>query len=205
MQKDLPVSICPLDDNPEGVRYQGLLKSIDSDHILVYSPHAKALHLANRVSLEFRIDRNDFRLTTSILNLAPKDQLLLRKPKQIHKKQIREGQRLSYSLPVKYTLWTKTGRHEAELRDLSDQGLRMVGNQPLRKNSLVSLDFYIKDAKTRVITQGMVIWSRKDEENEHLIESGIHFTTISNEARKKIARFVAERAPFEEEDEDEDA
>lgn len=190
LEKDLPVSLCPVHDNPEGEKFQGRLKQVTADHLLIDTGHSVELGAGGDVIVEFRVDDNRFRFTSSVFNLSGPSGLLLHKPKTIHRSKIREGPRVVIPLQVFYTLWTETGRFEADVLDISESGMRIRGNKNLRKNSLLSLDFYIKDQKIRVITQGLVAWSKAGEENPHLTESGVQFTTISNEARKKLARYL---------------
>ena len=189
-EKDLAVTLCPVHDNPNGEKFQGRLKQVTQEHILVDTGQSVELGAVGDVIVEFRVDDNRFRFTTSVFNLAGPSAILLNKPKQVHRSKIREGPRVVLPIQVFYTPWTEPGRFEAEVLDISESGLRMRGNKNIRKNSLLSLDFYIKDQKIRVITQGLVAWSKASEENTHMTESGVQFTTISNEARKKLARFL---------------
>lgn len=189
-EKDLPVTLCPVHDNPDGEKFQGRLKQVTQDHILVDTGQSVELGAVGDVIVEFRVDDNRFRFTTSVFNLAGPSAILLNKPKQVHRSKIREGPRVVIPLQIFYTPWTESGRFEAEVLDISESGLRMRGTKNVRKNALLSLDFYIKEQKIRVISQGLVAWSRASEENQHLTESGVQFTTISNDARKKLAKYL---------------
>jgi len=184
------MSICPLDNNPEGNKYQGRLMDIDKQFIIINTGEPVNLRTEAEVRIDFHIERSIFSFESSVQSVEGADKILLVKPKVIHKKQIRDTDRMETAIKIFYTLWTETGRFEAETRDISEQGIRIVGAKKLRRGSLLSLNFYIKEPKIRVICQGSVAWCKTDEENEYLFESGIQFTTLSNEIRKKLNKYV---------------
>jgi len=189
-KKGLPMSICPLDNNPEGNKHQGRLMDIDKQFIIINTGEPVNLRTEAEVRIDFHIERSIFSFESSVQSVEGADKILLVKPKVIHKKQIRDTDRMETAIKIFYTLWTETGRFEAETRDISEQGIRIVGAKKLRRGSLLSLNFYIKEPKIRVICQGSVAWCKTDEENEYLFESGIQFTTLSNEIRKKLNKYV---------------
>jgi len=97
-------------------------------------------------------------------------------------------------MKMNYTPWTESGRFETKLTDLSELGIRMQGRRNIKKGTLISIDFYIKDDKIRVLCQGQVAWCRTNEENDQLFDTGVEFTTISNETRKRLTRFIQKQS-----------
>lgn len=189
-QTDLPLSLCPIAGNAEGKKYQGLLKKVDGDHILVETGNSLELAVDEHLAVEFRLQDSNFRFETSVANLSGTQGLLLVKPKEIHRSKVREGPRVALPLQVQYTLWTESGRYPGGVLDISESGLRMHTPHHLSKGQLLSLDFYIKAAQCRVITQALVVWARDDEERTGETQAAVHFTTIANDARKKLARHL---------------
>lgn len=193
-QNDLPVSICPQADNPEGEKFQGRLRGIDSQFIHIFSPEGDRFAGGLTVKVEFRIDENNFNFESTVVRQDAGGLVHLAKPEVIKKSKLREGPRLEIKLPIKFTPWTEEGRFEAETLDVSESGIRMVGRKSLKNGNLISLDLYFKEPRIRVISQGLVAWCRMFEENEYLYESGVQFTTISNETRKKLARYLLDKS-----------
>lgn len=193
LQKDLPVSLRPTNANADGVRFQGRLREIASDGIVLFVPEFPVLPPGSPVEAEFRIDKSQFRFESSVKALQGGD-VIVHKPRQIHKTRVRDGRRLATDMKLFYTPWTESGRFETQMLDLSDVGVRMLGRRELKKGMLVSLDFYIKDDKIRVLCQGQVAWCKVRDDNDQLFESGIEFTTISNETRKRIARYIEKQS-----------
>lgn len=191
-QKDLPVNVCPLEGNEEGLKVQALLRGLDSSHIRLFAPEPGPLRATMPVELDFRVDKHEFVLSTKIAKVAEGGDIVLFKPASIRRRRIRDARRVPLEMRIFFTLWTETGRHDGDMQDLSADGFRMISRKSLRRGTLISLDFYVRSARIRVIGQGLVAWCRTVEDNEYLFESGIQFTTISNETRKKLARFVSE-------------
>ncbi len=155
----------------------------------MFVPEFPILAAGAAVEAEFRIDKSSYRFESTLKTLDG-GSVTLHKPKQIHKTRVREGRRIDTDMKLFYTPWTESGRFETQMLDLSDVGVRMLGRRELKKGMLVSLDFYIKEDKIRVLCQGQVAWCRTDPQNEFSFETGVEFTTISNETRKRIARFI---------------
>lgn len=193
-QNDLPVSLCPLEDNPEGEKYQGRLRGIAREFIQIYSPVHLGFTTGLPVKVEFRIDENNFHFETTALRQDTSGLVFLKKPEMIKKSKVREGPRLEIKMPVKYTPWTEDGRFEAETLDISESGIRMIGRKSLKGGDLISVDLYFKEPRIRVMSQGLVAWCKTNDENEYLFESGVQFTTISNETKKKLARYLLDQS-----------
>lgn len=189
-KKNLPVTICPIQDNEQGNKYQAILKAVDKQYILLETAHSFELASNTDVTIEFILEHSRFHFDTQVFNLAGRSGILLKKPNQIHRSKLREGPRVPLVIKINYTPWTEEKRYTVETRDMSESGVRIQGLFEIPPDSIVSLDFYIKDAKIRVISQGVVSWSKPDPENEIFYQSGIQFSTISNEARKKLAKYL---------------
>ena len=189
-QTDLPLSLCPVADNAEGKKYQGLLKKVDGEYILVETGDSLTLAVNENLIVELRLQDSNFRFETAVANLSGQRGLLPVKPKVIHRSKVREGPRVALPLEVQYTIWTERGRFPGGVLDISESGLRMHTPHRLSKGQLLSLDFYIKAAQCRVITQALVVWARDDEERSGEMQVAVHFTTIANDARKKLARHL---------------
>lgn len=191
-KKNLPVSICPLRDNPQGNKIQALLRAVDKDYILLETVPEIGTVAEFEALIEFSLDKNRFHFNTIVYKIKERPGLLLKKPKEIHRSRIREGPRVPLEIPIHYTPWTEEKRFSVETRDMSESGVRIQGLFELAQDSIISLDFYLKEPKIRVICQGLVSWSKPDPENNIFFQSGIQFTTISNEAKKKLARYLAD-------------
>ena len=190
LHKDLPISICALSNNPEGEKTQAKLLSIDAAQIIADTGELSPLPTGTLVRVEFRLDRYNFSFDSLVARTESPHKLYLAKPKEIHRSRLRDAPRLPMDLEIFYTIWTESGRFQAKILDLSEQGIRIAGPKSLRKGLLISLNFYLKESKIRVICQGLVAWSHPREDNEYLFEAGIEFTTISNETKKKIAKHI---------------
>ena len=188
-QKDLPISICPGTDNPQGNRIQGRLQGVNAKFILVQVETLQSLAEGNPLTVEFWIDRSTYSFESAVVRITAAGMVALAKPRVIHKSILREGNRVPMDMRIHFTPWSDSGRFEAQLLDISETGIRMVGRKSLKRDALVSLDFYIKEARARIISQGMVIWAQPAEDNEFLFETGVQFTTLSNENRKKLSRY----------------
>ncbi|MBI3396156.1 MAG: PilZ domain-containing protein, partial [Spirochaetia bacterium] len=134
------------------------------------------------------VEKNSFHFESALKERTGQI-LFLQKPKVIHKNRIRDHARATFRLPIHFTLWTETGRFEGTILDMTEDGIRLETRKPMRKGTLISLDFYIKAEKIRVISQGLVAWCVQNKDNEYLFESGVQFTTMSNETKKKLARY----------------
>lgn len=194
LQRDLPVSVCKLLNNPMGEKIQGKLLSIDLEKLAFDTGEAAPLEKGTPVRVEFRVDRYDFRFETTVFSTPTDPKLFLTKPKEMHKSRVRDVGRIPMDLEAFFTIWTETGRFKGRIIDLSELGIRMEGIKALNKGTLISLNFYIKEMKIRVICQGLVAWCDVSPENQYLYDIGVEFTTISNDTKKKLARFVEVQA-----------
>ena len=192
LKKDLPVSLCPLRENPRGKKYQGRLYAMNDSFLQIFCPESAQVQIGSELQAEFQIDINQFVFECVVVRLA-ENLVFVNRPSVIRKSKLREGPRVPIEMQIHYTLWSEPGRFEATLQDVSETGIRIVSRHALKKQVVVSLDIYFRDSKIRVICQGQVAWSRPTEENRLLFESGIQFTTISNETRSNLALYLLDR------------
>lgn len=192
LKKDLPISICPLRENPRGKKYQGRLYAMNESFLQIFSPEAHNVAIGAEIQAEFQIDVHQFSFECVVVRLA-ENLVFVNRPSVIRKSKLREGPRVKIAMPIHYTLWSEPGRFEADLQDISETGIRIVSRHALKKQMVVSLDLYFRDSKIRVICQGQVAWSQATEENRYLFESGIQFTTISNETKSNLALYLLDR------------
>jgi len=88
LQKNLPVSVCPLTDNEEGNKYQGRLKEIAKDGIILFMGAEAVVKTESEILVEFKVEKNQFYFETKIREISGTT-LALYKPKTIHKSRIR--------------------------------------------------------------------------------------------------------------------
>ena len=190
LKKDLPISLCPLRENPRGTRYQGRLFGINESYLQVFAPEV-AFSRGTELQAGFQIDTNQFTFECVVVR-QDENLVFINRPSVIRKSKLREGPRVSMDMRIHYTIWSESGRFEADLRNISESGLRIVGRDRLKQDQVVSLDIYFRDAKFRVICQGQVAWCKPTEDNPYLFETGIQFTTISTETRSNLSLYLAE-------------
>ncbi len=193
LQKNLAVSVCPLSGNPEGNKFQGQLREVLRDGMTLFLGDAPSLPAGTPVLVEFKIEKNQFSFETTTKG-ADGAMLSLAKPAAIKRSKLREGHRMVVDMKMAYTPWTESGRFETNLVNLSELGVRMIGRRELKKGTLLSIDFYVKEDKIRVLCQGQVAWCRPTPDNDQLFETGVEFTTISNETRKRLTKFITKRS-----------
>lgn len=193
LRQSLALQIMPIDDNPEGNRYQGVLETLGDRHLAVRVDddylNAPASEL---VRVEFTMANFRFRFDSQVETERDGKLIRIVKPTKLFKSVIRKGQRLKLDLLIGYNVWTEPGRYEATLTDLSSVGLRMLTNRQLQKNTLISVNVYLPGKSLRFICQGLVRWCTRETSDEQRYTCGVLFTTLSNEATKRVERFVAE-------------
>ena len=192
LQKSMPIQVIPLVDNQQGNKYQGVLQSLDSEFIVIsVDPEYLQQPPSEAVRLEFTMQNYQYHFDSEVVSRSGNALLSIKKPTKLYRSAIRRGRRLSVCLPINFTIWTETGRYDATMTDLSPVGLKMQASRFLQKNTLLSLNVYIP-GKLRFICQGLVRWCRSDPGAEGVYECGVLFTTLSNDAAKRVARYVEE-------------
>ncbi len=192
LKKDLPISLCPLRENPRGKKYQGRLYAMNDSFLQIFAPESTKIELGSELQAEFQIDVHNFSFECVAVRLA-ENLVFVNRPSVIRKSRQREGPRVAIEMPIFYTIWSEHGRFEATLKDVSETGIRIVGRNPLKQQMVVSLDVYFRDSRIRIICQGQVAWTKPTEENHYLYESGIQFTTISNETKSNLALYLLDK------------
>ena len=191
LQKDLALSILPLSNNPRGNRYQALLKGADKQFISAQTLGNIGLSRGLPVLVEFRIESNEFKFETQVAQDTGDGLIVLVRPRMVRKTRIREAPRVPLSMAIHFSNWNRSDeRAQATMLDISELGVRMVSATGVKKNSLISLDFFIKEAGIRVMTQAQAVWCRGSTIGQDLYEIGVQFTTLSTEIRYNLGRYV---------------
>ncbi len=191
LQKDLALSILPLSNNPRGNRYQALLKGADQQFMSTQTRGNLGLARGLPLLVEFRIESNEFKFETQVAQDTSDGVLIMNRPRMVRKTRIREAPRIPLSMSVHFSNWNRTEeRAQATMLDISELGVRMVSASAVKKNALISLDFFIKEAGIRVMTQAQAAWCRDSTIGQDLYEIGAQFTTLSTEIRYNLGRYV---------------
>jgi c-di-GMP-binding flagellar brake protein YcgR len=74
------------------------------------------------------------------------------------------------------------------LKDLSKEGMRISGENPLRKGSIIELEMKIPGDNVPVFATGEVAWSEKADKTAY--DSGIRITKIESLDRAKLLDYV---------------
>lgn len=192
LSQNLPLQILPLDDNPEGNRYQAILEGLESERvrIRVDESFTALANAGSKVRIEFTMGRYQFRFDTEIVEKIAPLQVAIRKPREIRKSTIRSSPRLAMHTPINYNIWTQKGIHTGTITDLSTVGLKMLIKQALPKNTLLGLTIAIPGKALRFICQGIVRWCRIEPDLPGQYTCGVMFTTLSNEAQQRLGKYI---------------
>lgn len=80
--------------------------------------------------------------------------------------------------------------HHKLSKDVSEGGIRLLGDKFIPVNSLVRLEVFLDRGHNRLIdTAGRIVWVRKSGRGE-LYEFGIIFESLSYEDKKHLREFV---------------
>ncbi len=194
LHQKLPLQIMPIDENPEGKRFAGLLRAVEKAAILVdMEPEFKEYDQSDTVHVEFIMKNFRFSFDTEKLPDSQSHLLHLVKPQKIHRSVLRKAERLLLSEKFTYTIWTEQGLHEAELRDISANGIRFETQHQLAKNTLLSVNVYLRGQAIRFICQAIVRWCVRELSVEPKYICGALFTTLSREATERLSKFISEQ------------
>ncbi|AFM11849.1 PilZ domain-containing protein [Turneriella parva] len=193
LRQSLALQIMPIDDNPEGNRYQGVLENLGDTHLTVrVDEDFLNAPLSEPVRVDFTMSNFRFRFDSQVEAARQGNLIRILKPTKLYKSVIRKGQRLKLDAVIGYNVWTEPGRYEAVITDLSPIGLRMITDRQLPKNTLISVNVYLPGKSLRFICQGLVRWCTRETTEERRYTCGVLFTTLSNESTKRVEKFVAE-------------
>ncbi len=183
----------PIDDNAEGRRYQGVLETLGDRHLSVrVDDDYLGAPVSEAVQIEFTMANFRFRFDSMVEPQREGKLIRIVKPTKLYKSVIRKGQRMKLDSVIGYNVWTEPGRYEATVTDLSSVGLRMITDRHLAKNTLISVNVYLPGKSLRFICQGLIRWCTRETTEERRYTCGVLFTTLSNEATKRIEKFVTE-------------
>lgn len=193
LKQNLPVQILPLENNEDGIKYQGILENLEPNSIKVkMGDDFYKVTIEGPIQVEFTMSSYNFRFESAVLSKAHPS-IQIKKPSTIHKSQIRKTQRIKTEQKISFTMWTEGGRYDATMTDLSTVGIKMVSGKLLHKNTLISMNVFFPGESLRFICQGLVMWCRVTPESDLFYESGVKFTTLSIDAMKKVDRYIKER------------
>jgi hypothetical protein len=193
-QQNLPIQILPKEQNPEGIKYQGVFEAMEPLRMKIRID--KSFHSENRsgdIVVEFAMSNFNFQFESSLIEERDGDFIYILKPRVIHKSQIRKAARLKCYIRFNFTIWTEGGRFDAIITDLSTVGLKMTGDKSLTKNTILSLNVFIPGTSLRFICQGLVMWSMPAPNRDQLFMTGVKFTTLSIDAMKKVDKYIQEQ------------
>ncbi|MCC6275296.1 MAG: PilZ domain-containing protein [Leptospiraceae bacterium] len=193
LKQNLPVQIVPIEDNEDGLKYQGILENLEPQSIKIQmGEDFFRSNIHGKIQVEFTMSSYNFRFDSAVITQGS-PYIHIKKPAAIHKSQIRKSPRVKTDQKISFTMWTEGGRYEATMTDLSTVGIKMISQKLLHKNTLISLNVFFPGESLRFICQGLVMWCRVTPESDLFYESGIKFTTLSIEAMKKVDRYIKER------------
>ncbi|MCG2710967.1 MAG: PilZ domain-containing protein [Candidatus Omnitrophica bacterium] len=97
--------------------------------------------------------------------------------------------RLNIDAHAIYTIKGKDGvRDMVSLEDISSEGIRFISNMHLQNSDLLQLTLQIPGIDKDVTALGQVIWQR--QLTMHLFDTGIRFTKIDKDNKKKLIDFI---------------
>jgi hypothetical protein len=193
LRQNLPLQIMPTDNNPEGLKFQGILEELANTEIHVRmgddfanAPDSEALRVY------FILANYSFRFDTRRTAPIRGNLLTIAKPTQLYRSVIRKARRLSLHANITFNIWTEPGLHNAVLTDLSSVGMKMTTTRLLPKGTLISVNVYLPGKSIRFICQAIVRWCTRLLTVEPQYICGVQFTTLSDEATKRIEKFIQE-------------
>jgi len=193
-QQNLPVQIMPKENNPDGLKYQGVFEAMEPSRMKIkVDQDLFATEHGSDIVVEFTMSSYNFQFESSILPEREGDFIFIIKPRVIHKSQIRKASRLKCFIKFNFTIWTEGGRYDANITDLSTVGLKMIGSKGLFKNMILSLNVFIPGTSLRFICQGLVMWSNPAPSQDNTYITGVKFTTLSIDAMKKVDKYIQEQ------------
>jgi len=191
--ENLPLTVVVDCETEYENKLQGQFVKISEAGLVVFMPEEDMTeYIKTTVKIVFFVNHFEFYFNTHIINYK-ESSILIAKPKEIHKKKQRISSRLDISLAVLYSPWDSIEKKNTFLINLSADGCKMYSEKRLKKGLILNISFRIKiDSKTvPIISKAIVVWSKKDEDDEqNQFLNGIKFTTISNENVKRIDKVI---------------
>ena len=104
----------------------------------------------------------------------------------------RKFMRFEAVLDVIYNiLGNSASKTKSYLKNLSKEGLRLIGDRPLQKGSFVELEMKIPGDNIPIFAFGEVAWANETEKSKY--DAGIKFTKIKNHDRVRLLDYVYDR------------
>jgi c-di-GMP-binding flagellar brake protein YcgR len=196
-EKGLPLCLIVNCSNGQTFKYMLSLKGSTEIGFFLESPLDLSIPQDANLSIEILLKNYILHFSTTLLEYKSKMQIYISKPVEIHKKKLRDSPRIFYETDTKFSIWPDNSKYSGKVRDISDSGFRMTSMKLLRKGQVISVDLYFKEPKIRAIGQGAVVWTRYFENYTDLFEMAIKFTTVSNEVRHRLSKYIEGRAILE--------
>ena len=110
LRQSLPLQIVPVDDNPEGLKFPGVLEALEEQHIKVkMDADFLSAPRSEIVRVEFTMANFKFHFDSHIDARRDGNFIRVTKPTKIYKSTIRKGQRLRLNTQIGYNVWTEPG------------------------------------------------------------------------------------------------
>jgi len=85
-------------------------------------------------------------------------------------------------------LGNSASKTKSYLKNLSKEGLGLIGNRPLQKGSFVELEMKIPGDNIPIFAFGEVAWANETDKSKY--DTGIKFTKIKNQDRVRLLDYV---------------
>ena len=108
----------------------------------------------------------------------------------------RQAVRIDASLIVRYSVEKKQRiRLNGQMKDVSNNGMRLLANEKLTKGTLLLIEFDLPDAKKIISTEGKVAWTNggfteRDEIGRRIFHTGIQFVSIKPDDKNKLDAYI---------------
>jgi c-di-GMP-binding flagellar brake protein YcgR len=101
----------------------------------------------------------------------------------------RKFMRFEAVLDVIYSiLGNSASKTKSYLKNLSKEGLGLIGNRPLQRGSFVELEMKIPGDNIPIFAFGEVAWANETGKSKY--DAGIKFTKIKNQDRARLLDYV---------------
>lgn len=102
--------------------------------------------------------------------------------------------RLNINVEIKYALISNaTAERVAQTKDIGAGGICILADEPMKKGDILEINFLLPEVPPNVHAKGRVAWvkpfSIAGDKNTRY-DTGIEFTDITDEDRKRINRYV---------------
>ena len=192
-EKGLPLCLIVQCGDEQTFKYMLSLKGSTDAGFFLESPIELSIPEGAKLSIEFLLKKYILFFTTTLLECKSNTQIYISKPIEIHKRKLRDSARIAHEAETKFSIWPDNLKYSGKVRDISDSGFRMTSIKMLRRGQVINVDLYLKEPKIRVMGQGVVVWTKYFENYNDLFEMAIKFTTVSNDIRNRLSKFIDDK------------